>query len=81
MRSEFCRIRYLKISIQRAKSGFFCFDSDQVRRELRLPVLTTGGISSFSIMAICLAKVDSAKISPRLGPVWVNIRVTSTFCP
>jgi hypothetical protein len=34
-----------------------------------------------SIIAICLAKVDSAKTSPRRGPVWVNIRVVMTVMP
>ena len=32
-------------------------------------VFTTGGITPFSIKAICFAKVDSANTSPLLGPV------------
>ena len=52
-----------------------------VRNESRFPVLTTGSIRPASIMAICLAKVDSAKTSPLRGPVCVNMRVITTFCP
>ena len=47
--------------------------------ESRFPVLTIGSRYSASINAICLAKVDSINTSPLLGPVCVNILVTTTF--
>ena len=43
--------------------------SAKVLKESKFPTFTTGSIRSLSIIAICLANVDSAKTSPLLGPV------------
>jgi hypothetical protein len=40
-----------------------------------------GGIKPASIIAICLAKLDSENASPCLGPVCINISVIITAIP
>ena len=55
--------------------------SQNVRTDFRFPTRMTGLASPNSAAATCFAKKDMAKTSPRLGPVWVNIRVRMVFIP